>query len=167
MIAINRIWEELKQTKSNIICIQRYTDKRRSWLRWHNGLIIFFSAGGALTSLINHWFAVGAVTIITIISLIKSVLPTFVQSEQEIIELDHLMDFYSKYLNSLEQLWYNFFHEYITEEEMMKQLFLLKEQECDKYSILNKGIRAISQKDQEEIDRQCTEYTNRVYFQKQ
>ena len=63
-------------------------------------------------------------------------------------------------------IWYEYFHNHITEEEMMKQLFALKEQECDKYSLLNKGVRSISKKEQKEIDDQCIEYTNRVYFTK-
>ena len=38
MICRNRIWEELKLAKANIICIQKYTDKRRGYNRAYSKL---------------------------------------------------------------------------------------------------------------------------------
>lgn len=35
MIPQNRIWEEMKQAKANIICLKRYTDSKRKWLRMY------------------------------------------------------------------------------------------------------------------------------------
>jgi len=48
MIVRNRFWEELKQAKTNIICLQRYTDKRRKSSRIFNSLIIIFASSGAI-----------------------------------------------------------------------------------------------------------------------
>ena len=36
MIARNRMWEELKQAKINILCLQKYTDRRRAYNRYYN-----------------------------------------------------------------------------------------------------------------------------------
>lgn len=166
MIARNRIWEEMKQAKANIVCIQRYTDKRRTVLRWYNGIVIGASSGGALTSIINTYFAVVAASIIAVISIVKAALPNLVQTEEELSELDRLMDYYNQYLNKLENLWYNYYTEKINEDEMMKLLFAYKDEECNKSSVLNKGIRAIPQKEQDIINTQCEEYINRVYFHK-
>jgi ABC-type transporter MlaC component len=132
----------------------------------YNGIIIGVSAGGALTSLINKWFAVGATSIIAVITIIKAALPNLIQTEEELSELDRLMDYYNQYLNKLENLWYNFYSDKINEQEMMKLLFSYKDEECNKSSVLNKGIRALSEVEQKKIDEQCREYINRVYFTK-
>ena len=53
MICRNRIWEELKQAKANIICIQKYTDKRRGYNRAYNGFVAITASAGALGTLLN------------------------------------------------------------------------------------------------------------------
>lgn len=53
MICRNRIWEELKQAKANIICIQKYTDKRRGYNRAYNGFVAIAASAGALGTLLN------------------------------------------------------------------------------------------------------------------
>lgn len=45
--------------------------------------------------------------------------------------------------------------------------FKLKDSECDKESIFNKGVRHISKELQKKIDKQAEEYINRVYFEKE
>jgi hypothetical protein len=137
MIARNRIWEELKQAKANIICLQRYTDRARKKLR-----------------------------LIDSSSILKAILPNITQSEQELCELDRLLDFYSKYMNRLERLWYEYNEENILENDMIHKLFEMKEDECDKYSLLNKGIRTISKKEQKKINEESENYINSVYFLK-
>ena len=164
MIARNRIWEELKQSKANITCIQRYTDRGRCLLRGIDSVIIVFSVGGALGSLYNINIAIFGVSLVALTSIIKTALSSIAQSEQEFSELDRLMDFYSKYMNKLERIWYDFDNDLITESEMIHLLFDLKETECDKYSLLNKLIRSISKKEQNKIDEESIEYINRVYF---
>lgn len=167
MIARNRIWEEMKQAKANILCMQIYTDKRRAGNRWYNLFIAFFSALGALGGIFN--FKIPAVTsiIVAFVSIMKSVMPNFLQTEPELAELDKLSDYYNCYLNSLEKIWYNFDHEFINEKDTMSSFFDLKEVECDKQSILNRGIRNIPKKMQDKINAKAEEYINRVYFTKE
>ena len=164
MIPRNRIWEEMKQAKANIVCLQRYTDKRRTALRWYNALMITISSGGALTSLIDKWYAVGATILIAVMSLLKAALPNLVQTEEELSELDRLLDYYNQYLNKLEKLWYEYDKDIISEDEMMNKLFAYKDEECNKMSVLNKGIRSLTKKEQDKIDKECGEYIDRVYF---
>jgi hypothetical protein len=166
MIARNRIWEELKQAKANIICLQRYTDRGRNVLRWIDSLIIGFSTIGALGSLIDVKFAIGGVSIVAMTSILKTALSGMAQSEQEFSELDRLMDFYSKYMNDIERIWYNFNENIITESKMINTLFDMKAEESDRYSLLNKLIRSISKKEQKKIDKESEEYIDRVYFNK-
>ena len=69
-------------------------------------------------------------------------------------------------MNSIEKIWYDFDHDFTCEKETMELFFKLKENECDKESILNKGVRNISKQFQKEIDDEAEEYINRVYFTK-
>lgn len=111
MICRNRIWEELKQAKANIICIQKYTDKRRGYNRAYNGFVAITASAGALGTLLNDKVPFFASMLIGFVSIIKSVLPNFVQGESELSSLDVLADFYNKYMNSLENIWYQLDHD--------------------------------------------------------
>lgn len=111
MICRNRIWEELKQAKANIICIQKYTDKRRGYNRAYNGFVAITASAGALGTLLNDKVPFFVSMLIGFVSIIKSVLPNFVQGESELSSLDVLADFYNKYMNSLENIWYRLDHD--------------------------------------------------------
>ena len=167
MIVRNRIWEELKQAKANIICLQRYTDRGRRKSRIINSIIIIIATIGAFGGTYNKWIAIIGSFIVAMGAIIKSILPNITQTEQELSELDRLMDFYSKYMNKLEKLWYDFDKEIFPESEAISRLFEMKDDESDKYSFMNKGVRSISKKEQEKIDKECVEYINRVYFLKE
>jgi len=166
MIARNRIWEELKQAKANIICLQKYTDRGRRMLRSIDSIIIASSTIGALGSLIDGRVAIFGVSFVALTSILKTALSGIYQSEQEFSELDRLMDFYSKYMNKLERLWYDFNENIITENEMIHSLFDMKEEESNRYSLLNKLIRSISEKEQRKIYLESEDYINKVYFNK-
>lgn len=166
MIARNRIWEELKQAKANILGLQKYTDKQRSYNRWYNGILAFTASVGALGYSINEIIPFITSIIIGITSIAKSILPNFLQSAQDLSELDVLSDFYVRYMNSLEKIWYDNENSYADEKETMDRFFELKETECDKESAYNRGVRNISKKMQREIDAEAEEYINRVYFEK-
>lgn len=166
MICRNRIWEELKQAKANIICIQKYTDKRRGYNRAYNGFVAITASAGALGTLLNDKVPFFASMLIGFVSIIKSVLPNFVQGESELSSLDVLADFYNKYMNSLENIWYRFDHDIIDEKQAMDEFFKLKETECDKMSQMNRLVRNISTRFQKKIDEEAATYINRVYYEK-
>lgn len=166
MICRNRIWEELKQAKANIICIQKYTDKRRGYNRAYNGFVAITASVGALGTLLNDKVPFFASMLIGFVSIIKSVLPNFVQGESELSSLDVLADFYNKYMNSLENIWYRLDHDIIDEKQAMDEFFKLKETECDKMSQMNRLVRNISKRFQRKIDEEAKEYINRVYYEK-
>lgn len=160
----NRIWEELRQAKANIICIQRYTDKVRRKSRIFNITIIICASTGALGGIYEQWIAVIASALIAVSSVLKALLPNFIQSEQELSELDRLMVFYAKYFNSLEKIWYEHEKKITDEQSIMKNFFALKAEECDPCSNLNKGIRKIPDDEMEQINAEANEYVERVYL---
>lgn len=167
MICRNRIWEELKQAKANIICVQKYTDERRAYNRYYNGFIAITASAGALGTLLNEHVPLIASMLIGLVSIIKSVIPNFIQGESELSSLDVLADFYNKYMNSLENIWYRFHHGIITEEKAMEEFFELKDTECDKQSQLNRLVRNISESFQKEIDQEAEKYINSVYYERE
>lgn len=167
MIARNRIWEELKQVKINILCLQKYTDRRRAYNRYYNAFIAIVSSIGALGFSLNELIPFYASLVVGFVSIVKSILPNFLQSETELSELDNLSDFYVQYMNSLERIWYNFEKGCVSEEETMKCFFELKETECNRQSKFNKGVRNISKEFQSQLNEGATEYINRVYFIKE
>lgn len=167
MIARNRIWEELKQAKANILGLQKYTDNRRSWSRWYNGFIALTASIGALGYSIDAIIPFISSIIVGGTSIAKSIAPNFIQNAQELSELDILSDFYVRYMNSLEKIWYDLDHDITNEKEAMTRFFKLKETECDKESAYNRGVRHITKKMQAQIDAEATEYINTVYFEKE
>ena len=101
MIARNRIWEELKQAKANILGLQKYTDSRRSWARWYNGIIAAVASLGAIGYSLDEIIPFVSSVIVGALSIAKSIAPNFIQSAQELSELDMLSDFYVRYMLSL------------------------------------------------------------------
>ena len=147
--------------------MQKYTDIRRAHNRYYNGFIALTASIGALGFPINEYIPFIASLLIGFVSITKSIMPNFLQSEPELSELDNLSNFYVHYMNSLEKIWYDHEHEFTEEKETMELFFKLKDSECDKESIFNKGVRYISKGLQKKIDEQAEEYINRVYFEKE
>lgn len=164
MIVRNKIWEELRQAKANIICIQRYTDRNRKWSRYFNALIIISASAGTIGGIFKQWVAVAASALVAASTILKSLMPNFIQSEQELTELDRLMDYYSRYLNKLERIWYNNYERIVSDNESIEQLFNIKDDEADKNSTMNKLVRHLSKKEQKIINGKAKEYVERVYF---
>ena len=88
------------------------------------------------------------------------------QAEPELSDLDKLSDFYARYMNQLEKIWYDFDKDIIDEHDAMKLFFVLKDTECDKESLLNKGVWDISDKEQDKINSEASDYIDKVYFKR-
>lgn len=164
MIVRNKIWEELRQAKANIICIQRYTDRNRKYARYFSSIIIILASIGTIGGVYQKWIAVIASGLVAISTILKSLMPNFIQSEQELTELDRLMDYYSRYLVKIERIWYDNYESNITDKEAIEQLFYIKDDEADKYSSMNKLVRHLSERENNIIDHKAKEYVTRVYF---
>lgn len=158
-----RIWEELKQAKANIICIQMYTDKKRAWNRWYNFLIALLSGIGALSYNINELIPVGASIAIGLLTISRPIVPQILQPESELAELDVLHCYYTQYLNKIELIWFNLDKDIKSEKCIMDEFNALKDLECEKEAILNKGIRHISGRFQKKIDTEVNNYINKIY----
>jgi hypothetical protein len=74
------------------------------------------------------------------------------------VRIEHL---YYSYQNKL------FDKEVETNDRLTAEhFFKLKESECEKQSRMNKLLRKISKKEHEYLNKEATDYVNRVYFNK-
>ena len=166
MIVRNKIWEELKRAHANVLCLVWYTSRQRKYDRWYQLFIALVASGGTFGYMINVYAPLFSSGIIAFVSVAKSIFPHFLQPEKELCILDGLMDYYNQYMNELEHLFYQLDHKDINDREAILKIYELKEDECSKLSIMNRLVRNIPQSRNKEIDKESTEYINKVYFNK-
>lgn len=164
MIVKNKLWEELKWANTMVIAIQHYNSKHRIWNRRYDTFIAFTASIGAFGFLLNHIFPFISSIIIGISSFAKSLFPSFIQKEEELLMLDSISDFYIKYKNKIEKIFYDLINESIDEKEAASLYFNVKDTEAEKQSIANKLIRQVSAKEQEIIDKISDDELKKVYF---
>ena len=160
----NKIWEEFKQAKANVVCIRRYNSIQRKMNCLYQVFIATSAAIGTVVSAFNIQASVYALGAIAIVSLIKAIFPEILQQEKELCELDGIMDYYNSFLNKLEVFFYQLDKEQKTDDEVMKEFFILKEVECKKQSQLNRLIRWIPKWLQKNVDKEVDTYIKEVYY---
>ena len=67
-------------------------------------------------------------------------------------------------MNKLEKFFYELDKKQKTEDEVMAELFVMKEDECKKQSKINKLIRWIPKRMQKRIDAEVQTYIDEVYY---
>lgn len=97
----------IKASKSKCFMFAKYTDIRRAHNRYYNGFIALSASAGALGFSINEYIPFITSLLIGFVSITKSIMPNFLQSEPELSELDNLSNFYVRYMNHLENIWYD------------------------------------------------------------
>lgn len=160
----NKIWEEFKQAKANVVCIRRYNSIQRQMNCLYQVFIAASAAIGTVASAFNIQASVYALGAIAIVSLAKAIFPEILQQEKELCELDGIMDYYNSFLNKLEVFFYQLDKEQKTDDEVMMELFILKETECKKQSQLNRLIRWIPKWLQNKVDKEVDIYIKEVYY---
>lgn len=160
----NKIWEEFKQAKANVICIRRYNSLQRQLNCIYQIFIAVCAAVGTFSFGFSDKIPFIALLSIAIVSLVKAIFPQILQPEQDRCELDGIMDYYNSFMNQLEKFFYELDKEQKTEDEVMAELFELKEDECKKQSKINKLIRWIPKRMQKKVDAEVQTYIDEVYY---
>jgi hypothetical protein len=166
MVVRNKIWEELKQAHVNVLCLRSYTDRQRKYERYYQCFIALTASVGTFGYIFKEWIPFVSSLIIAFVSIAKSLFPQFIQPEKELCILDEIMDFYNEYMNDLELLMYNLDKETINEGETMNKLHSLKAIECKKQSIMNRFVWSITERQMKQLEKESTEYINKVYYDK-
>lgn len=160
----NKIWEEFKQAKANVVCIRRYNSLQRQLNSIYQIFIAVCAAVGTFSFGFSNKIPFIALLSIAIVSLVKAIFPQILQPEQELCELDGMMDYYNSFMNKLERFFYELDKQQKTDDEVMKELFSLKDEECLKESKMNKLIRWIPKRMQKKIDAEVQTYIDEVYY---
>lgn len=160
----NKIWEEFKQAKANVVCIRRYNSLQRQLNSIYQIFIAVCAAVGTFSFGFSNKIPFIALLSIAIVSLVKAIFPQILQPEQELCELDGIMDYYNSFMNKLERFFYELDKQQKTDDEVMKELFSLKDEECLKESKMNKLIRWIPKRMQKKIDAEVQTYIDEVYY---
>lgn len=160
----NKIWEEFKQAKANVVCIRRYNSLQRQLNSIYQIFIAVCAAVGTFSFGFSDKIPFIALLSIAIVSLVKAIFPQILQPEQELCELDGMMDYYNSFMNKLERFFYELDKQQKTDDEVMKELFSLKDEECLKESKMNKLIRWIPKRMQKKVDAEVQTYIDEVYY---
>lgn len=160
----NKIWEEFKQAKANVVCIRRYNSLQRQLNSIYQIFIAVCAAVGTFSFGFSDKIPFIALLSIAIVSLIKAIFPQILQPEQELCELDGMMDYYNSFMNKLERFFYELDKQQKTDDEVMMELFTLKDEECLKESKMNKLIRWIPKRMQKKVDAEVQTYIDEVYY---
>lgn len=160
----NKIWEEFKQAYANVSCIRRYTSLQRQLNCIYQVFIAATAAIGTVVSGFDPKASVFALGAIAFVSLTKAIFPQIIQPEKELCDLDAIMEYYSSFMNKMEMLFYQYDKEQKSDDDIMNELYELKEDECKKYSQMNKLIRWIPDRMQKNIDKEVDTYIKEVYF---
>ncbi len=166
MINRNEVWEDLKEAKTLQLSCLHYVDKKRKFNRRYNYAIIVIAAMGALTFFINHWSAFVSTLVVTIMEILKSILPAMGQSEKELNEIDDLATFFGEISNKLGELWRNIESNYYYHDEkpLFDELSTIQGMLPEKVTKTNKLIHSLSKKDEKMIQDNVSNYLSRKYY---
>lgn len=140
----SQIWFQIETAATFAQCAKIYRDKvgkaNRKFDLWMASVPII----GALGALINPYITVGA-TILTIVSTsIKSLIPNLRQSNQDLIELDKIAEYYEVYLVECVHLYSKLYAEEISATEARAKLYPIEKIAAEKSVILNRLVWDLS-----------------------
>lgn len=160
----NKLWEEFKQVKANVVCIRRYNSVQRQLNSIYQIFIAVCAAVGTFSFGFSDRIPFFALLSIAIVSLVKAIFPQIIQPEQELCELDGIMDYYNSFMNKMEVFFYQLDKDLKNDDEVIQELFVLKEDECNKKSKMNRLIRWIPKRMQKKVDAEVQTYIEEVYY---
>ena len=172
MIIRNRIWEELYMSKVYMLHLLTYTARHRRYNRYYEAFIAITASLGAFGFLQYKLAPLISTIIIGVISVAKSIFPSFIQREEELSSLDSITNFYAKYMTQLEQLFYQYEHHLFdkdnqkNDDKAAESFFIIKKNECEIQTRMNKYLRRTKRRENENLNQNASEYVNRVYFNK-
>jgi len=152
----DRFWYELTQAKHNEIYTTLLIGHFRYWSKIVNVVIVVFSTAGVMGWGFWEKAPIVACVIIASISLLKLIFPYFVPSEEQMEKFYKTADFYSDFYLKLESIWFDFENDRISEVQMQKEFYELKQTEREISTLTNKihskPVKSITNKTAKETD---------------
>ena len=153
-----RIWNELFQVKHNHFYCLFLLARQKRVLNIFNMTILVFSSAGIMGWPLWKNAPLISCLIVSSISLIKLISPYIIPSDKQIEKLDDITDFYCNYFNKLEQLWYDFYNERVTENEAQNNFYELKNLERDINKTVNEIVKSTNKKIYKRADTETRNY---------
>ncbi|PIB23748.1 hypothetical protein BFP77_15670 [Maribacter sp. 4U21] len=123
----SKVWYEMMQIKYGEVYLSLYLDFQKDLKRYIKIATLVFSGSGVFGWAFWEplaWFACIIIALIQLIGLIEN---QIVRSDSELEEISVLRSMYLKYLNKLEELWYDCENDYKKEKKIKKVFFSLRE----------------------------------------
>ena len=118
-----RLWGELTQSRFNLNYILYYALFQKKIVRCFNILLLVFSGGGLMGWEFWDYAPKIACYIIACMSLLRLLQPHLFLSDIQLAKFDSINEFYTKYYNSLEKLWFEYESNEINEMQMKNSFY--------------------------------------------
>lgn len=142
-IVRHQIWYQLETAVTNAQCAKQYRDRVRRINKWYDIVLIFIPVAGTIASYWNLEYALAATLLTIICTLVKNLIPSIRQSNQDLVEIDKLAVFYENYLTDCVSIYTRLFASSITPSEAQKELYPLERSAGEKSVALNSLIWSI------------------------
>lgn len=154
---LNKIWMELKLSHSIVLYGRLFIDQQKKHNKIYDAIIIIFSSGGAIGTLLSNYFPIIATIIISILSLLKQTSSLILIKNEDIMKMNNLVGDYDKYFSQIQALFEQLKANKIDDEKAQRIYLKLyegfsKERICisELYGKINKKLehKAMQQSDQ-------------------
>ena len=167
MIVRNKIWEEIKQTKANAICAQKYSTVQRRIDLAYKVLIPSLSALCVLFSTME-WYdkSLCSAIVLFMSSTAKAIFPKLILPEKSILALDELYKAFNNSLTDLESLFHNVDYNVVSENDAMSEINRLTKSNIELSEELNRLVLWIPSFVDKKITEETEYYLNAMYNNK-
>jgi|LAHS01.1.fsa_nt_gb hypothetical protein len=159
-----QIWEEMKTSKTYIICCRSYTSNMRKKNRRFQFIIILLTTLGAFGFFLNEWCAFASSLIPVFGELVKKLIPQMSQPEEELGKLDSIASEFEETLYELIPLWNRHEDGSVNDEQANIELPKIIKGQSDKKDIMNKLVRKISKKEELAYQEAADEFLTRNFY---
>lgn len=158
----NRIWHELGQVRHNVEFLRRYITRAQQ----RNGLIRILTAILTFGS-IAGWYKFAELSIVWAIFLILIQLfnlfkDFFLVSDSKLSTLRTVLSFYNRHCLDLENLWFEFHEERITDEQARKKLTALRKKELEMLELEKHDVISGNKRQRANADLATRQYLARI-----
>lgn len=160
---LNRIWEEIKQSSTNVIYADLLIDKQITNSKIYNCCIALISSGGAIFSLVSLYIPVVTSILVAIVSIINQFHPIIFMKTDDLTKLCSLRTDYNIYFNKLQDLFCLANSGKITPEEAQKEFSCLTEENANKQTDISRLFGNIKRKLNIIAASKSDKYLNSIY----
>jgi hypothetical protein len=162
-VLLNQIWEDMKQTRTNVCYADLLIDKQNIRNKYFNITLAIFSTGGALMYFVSYYFPLIALIIIATISIVNEVSSFILMKNEDIAKLCNLRNKYVIYYNRLQELFNKLYFDKTSVEVAQRQFRSITDEYIDTQSEISRIFGKIDKKLGQIAADRSDEYLNKIY----